>query len=275
MLALARRCFPLIAAIAVVSTSACRLKDGEPLTLGEAQQALDEASLSNQASMVVNGTIEISTNFTIGGAVESAAEELRDFIGTQLPCAEITLIDATLTVEYGAKEGNCTYRGHSYSGTHSITVARNDDGDVEVDHEWTDLSNGIVSVSGTADVTWSLVNESRQVSHELTWTRLRDGKSGTGSGTRTYTVLEGGLWSGLMVDGYGSWDGDSGEWDLAIDEVEFRWVDPVPQSGTFNLSTPFGKDLTMTFERVDEATIAVIISSGDQEFTIEVRSVDL
>jgi hypothetical protein len=224
--------------------------------------------------MVVNGTIEISTNFTIGQAVEAAAEELRDFITTQLPCAEITLIDATLTVEYGAKEGNCTYRGHSYSGTHTMTVARNDEGDVEVEHEWVDLSNGAISVSGTASATWSWLDESRHVSHELTWTRLRDGRTGTGSGERTYTLLDGGLLDGVMVDGWGAWEGRSGEWDLSIDQVELRWIDPVPQSGTFNLSTPFGKDVTMTFERLDQDTIEVVVGSGSQEFTIEVTSLD-
>lgn len=275
MLTVARRALPVALLLASVSVSGCRLRDDQPLTLGEARQALDEASLSTEASMVVNGTIEISTNFTIGSAVEEAAEELRDFIGSQLPCAEITLVDATLTVEYGAKPGNCTYRGHSYSGTHIVTVAHNDEGDVEVDHEWIELSNGVVSVSGTADVTWSFVDETRQVSHELTWTRLSDGRTGTGSGDRSYTVLEGGLFEGVMVDGWGSWEGDSGEWDLAIDEVELRWIDPVPQSGTFDLATPFGKDVTMTFERVDETTIAVVVSSGQQEHTIEVTSLEL
>ena len=63
---------------------------------------------------------------------------------------EIVLEDNTLTVEYGARPGNCVYRGHEYSGTHSITVARNDEGDVEVEHEWVELSNGVVSVSGNA-----------------------------------------------------------------------------------------------------------------------------
>ncbi|MBW2523749.1 MAG: hypothetical protein JRI23_06215 [Deltaproteobacteria bacterium] len=275
MSALVRRLFPLIAAIAVLCSSGCRLRDGEPLTLGEAREALEEASLSNQASMLANGTIEISTNFTIGQAVERAAEEIHDFITTQLPCAEITLIDATLTVEYGAKPGNCTYRGHSYTGTHIMTVAFSDDGAVEIDHEWDDLSNGVLSVSGTANVTWSWVEDSRRVVHELTWTRLRDGRTGTGSGDWTYTLLDGGLLDGVMVDGWAGWDGTSGEWDLAIDQVELRWIDPVPQSGAFHLSTPFGKDVTMTFERVDEDTIAVIIGSGSKEFTIEVTSLDL
>jgi hypothetical protein len=223
--------------------------------------------------MVVNGTIEISTNFTIGQAVEAAAEELGNFIVSQLPCAEITLDGATLTVEYGALPGNCTYRGHEYSGTHTITVQRNDDGDVQVDHEWIELSNGVVSVSGTANVTWSFVNGTRHVVHELIWTRLKDGRTGTGSGDRVQSVLEGGLAEGIQIDGSRTWEGDSGRWDLAINSVQVRWVDPVPQSGTYSLATPFKKTVSMTFERLDEDTIEVTLKSGDKEFKIKVNSI--
>ena len=33
---------------------------------------------------------------------------------------------ATLTVEYGVNAGNCSYRGHEFTGTHSVTVETND-----------------------------------------------------------------------------------------------------------------------------------------------------
>ncbi len=53
---------------------------------------------------------------------EAAADELKDFIETQLSCAEITVVSASL-------------------------------GNLVVDHEWEDLSNGRISVTGTATVT--------------------------------------------------------------------------------------------------------------------------
>ena len=56
--------------------------------------------------------------------MEQAAQELQDFIASQLPCAEITREQNTLVVAYGAHPGNCTYRGQTYSGTHAITVER-------------------------------------------------------------------------------------------------------------------------------------------------------
>src|SRR4051812_5773245 len=130
-----------------------------PMTLGEAHEALDESTVESQASSLTTSSVEISTNFTIGMAVEEAATELKTFIGTQLPCADITLVKATLTVKYGVKAGNCVYNGHKFSGTHSITVSKNEDDQVLVDHTWTDLSNGVVKVTGSAHVTWDLMEQ--------------------------------------------------------------------------------------------------------------------
>jgi hypothetical protein len=155
------------------------------LTAGEALQAIEELSLESQALTVSSGTIELTTSFTIGQAVEAAAEELREFIETQLPCAEIALEGAALSIEYGANPGDCTYHGQTYSGTHSIEIVSAAEGDVVVHHEWTALSNGKVEVTGAADVTWSTAEGTRHVAHELDWTRLADGFAVTGSGDRT------------------------------------------------------------------------------------------
>ena len=38
--------------------------------------------------------------------------------------AEIALVDATLSVTYGAKPGNCAYRGNEFSGQHVVKVAK-------------------------------------------------------------------------------------------------------------------------------------------------------
>lgn len=255
-----------------LALTGCPKEDTEdPLTLAEAAEALEESALADQAISVVNGTVEISTEFTIGQAVEAAAAELQAFIESQLPCAEITLSKATLSIEYGANPGNCTYNGHTYSGTHTVTVSRNDEGDVQVNHAWDSLSNTVVSVSGSAEVTWSLKQGSRNVVHELTWTRLSDGRQGTGSGNRTQTALDGNILTGIEVDGVRTWVGQSGTWETSINNVEMRWIDPVPQSGSYSLATPFGKSLSMAFERVDEDTIKVTLSSGNRSFSFNVN----
>jgi len=62
---------------------------------------------------------------------------------------------------------------------------------------------------------------------------------------------------------------------LDIDGIEARWIDPVPQAGSFYLTTPAKKEVTMSFVRVDEGTIAVTVKSGDKELTINVTSFGL
>jgi hypothetical protein len=249
-------------------------KAQEELTTAEASQALEEAKVSGEASNLTASSIEISTSFTIGQAVEKAAGEIRDFIAAELPCAKIDLAGSTLSIEYGALPGDCSYKGLTYSGKHTISVAKNDSGDVEVNHVWTDLSNSRVKVSGTATVTWSLEEKSRHVVHDLEWTRIADGMTATGTGDRTQTALEGGLVEGIQIDGSRSWESAKGKWDLGITGVQIRWVDPVPQAGSYTLMTPAGKALTMTFSRVDDATIKVTIKNGEKSFDFDVKRAD-
>jgi hypothetical protein len=259
-------------ALLPLTLTACPRENDEALTSGEAQQALEESQLSAEAENLSGSTVEISTNFTIGQAVETAAQELRTFIVTQLPCAEVSVSAGTLSVTYGALPGVCTYHGQTYSGTHTITVQRNDAGDVLVHHAWDALANQRVSVTGTADVTWSLAQGSRRVQHELAWTRLSDGRTGTGSGDRTQTALPGGIAEGIEVNGSRTWEGARGTWDLGISGVQMRWVDPVPQAGTYTLGTPAGKSITLAFERQDGDTIRVSVSRGNRSFYFDVTS---
>lgn len=262
----------LVASSFVAVLAGCpKDKADGPMTQGEAAEALEESTLSSQAAALTTSSIEVGTTFTIGKAVKDAAAELRTFIETQLPCAEITLADATLTVEYGKKAGNCTYKGHTFTGTHAIKVAKNDDA-IEVDHEWKDLSNGVVKVTGTAQVTWDVGDQTRHVVHDLTWTRLRDGRTGRGTGDRTQRPLAGGLAEGIQVDGDRSWTGSAGRWDLVIEGVQMRWQDPVPQAGTYRLASPKGRSLALSFTRIDEDSIQVSLSSGDKEFKFVVNA---
>jgi hypothetical protein len=258
----------VLAFCAVVCASGCRLS---PLTSDEAQRALEESSIDSQAAALTSASVEVSTDFTIGEAAERAAEQIRDFVQSQLPCAEITLQEATLRIEYGARAGNCVFRGHTFAGVHSVHVERNLEHDVVVTHTWEDFNNGRISVTGDATVTWNRDEPSRHVVHELTWTRLSDGRMGVGSGDRTQRPLAGGLVEGFEVDGQRAWEGEQGRWDLDINHIEMRWTDPVPQAGSWVLETPFDKTITLEFERIDEDTIAVTASGEDRSIELKVN----
>jgi len=261
-----------IIAIATVALAGCE----EALTAREALQTVEELSLESQAITVSNGTIELTTSFTIGQAVEAAAEELEEFIASQLPCAEITLEGATLSIVYGALPGECTYHGQTYSGSHTIEIVSADEGEVVVHHAWTELSNGKLEVTGTADVTWSTAEGTRHVIHELHWTRLADGFAVTGSGDRTQAALDGDIFVGMTVEGGREWTSERGDWELDIEGVELRWEDPVPQAGEYEITTPFEskrgekKTASVSFERKDEDTIRVTVESGKKSFEFDV-----
>jgi hypothetical protein len=240
--------------------TACPRDREEPLTLDEATQALQESTAASEAEGLTSSSVDIGTNFTIGQGVANAGAELKAFIQAQLPCAEVTLDAATLTVEYGNLAGNCSYRGRTFSGTTMVTVSKNDAGQVIVDHEWIDLSNGLVSVSGTAEVTWDAQAKTRHVVHDTTWTHLQSGRTAHGSGDRVQAALGGDIGQGIQVDGNRSWDGQRGSYELAIDGVQMRWSDPVPQAGSYTLTTPFDKTVSLGFGRVDEDTIRVTVT---------------
>lgn len=243
----------------------------ERLTAEEARVAAIEAALSSQAEGLTAGSLELATDFTVGEAVESAAEQIRDFVAAELPCAEVTVSAGRVDLEYGALPGDCSYHGQTYQGHHSITVSRNDEDDVVVEHEWTDFSNGELSVSGEATVTWSRDAPSRRVVHELEWTRLADGWTGVGTGDRVQRPLDGDLATGIVVDGTRRWVGEKGTWELSINAVELRWEDPVPQAGSYSLATPYDKTVTVAFERVDDDTIEItVVGSGGREFHFDV-----
>jgi hypothetical protein len=263
--------FLVASAFAAALMGCPKEKADGPMTQAEANDALEESKVESQASALTTNSVEISTNFTIGKAVNEAATELKTFIQTQLPCADITVADATLTVTYGAKPGNCLYRGHKFSGQHIVKVTKNDDV-IEVDHEWKELSNGVVKVTGKAHVEWDFDAKERRVEHDLTWTRIADGRTGRGTGNRTQKPLAGGLTEGIQVDGSRSWTGPKGKWDLAIEGVQMRWQDPVPQAGTYRLASPKGRSLTLSFKRIDADTIEVTMRNDTKEFKFNVNS---
>lgn len=243
---------------------------GDEVTSQEAQEIVEETALASQASSVAEGSIELTTSFTLGGAVENAAEEIVDFVKTELPCAEVSREGATVSITYGANGDTCTWHGAKLTGTHTVTIERAENDDVLVHHAWDHVSNGRVSVDGSADVTWSAADKSRHVVHELTWTRLSDGRTGTGSGDRLQSPLDGSWTNGIDVDGSRTWKGDAGTWTLAIHQVEWRWIDPVPESGSYVVTTPAGKQITLEFERTSETKVHVTVDGTRRDFEFDV-----
>lgn len=244
----------------------------EELTYSEAQQALEETVASTKSEVVATEIITLTTSFTIGQAVEDAAEELRSFVASQVPCSTVTLENATVTIDFGTLDDACTFNGHTYAGVASVHIERNDMGDVVVSHEWADLTNGDVTLDGGATVTWSFDDGTRHVAHDAVWSDGKRSVHATGDRTQRLIDPELGLAGGIQIDGARTWDASGKVWDLQIEGVQMRGQDPVPQAGQYTLTTPEDKEMGILFERIDEDTIRVTFTGLKKEHVFEVNS---
>ena len=60
--------------------------------------------------------------------------------------------------------------------------------------------------------------------------------------------------------------------DGTVQGVQVRWIDPVPQAGTYRLASPKNRSLELSFARVDVDTIAVTLKNDTKSFTFNVNS---
>lgn len=238
----------------------------------EALEAVGEAAFSTRGESLTEDIIEISTDFTIGEAVEDAAAELAAWLESQIDCSTVTLDGPTITVDFGTLDDQCIYNSHTYAGLWAVTIQSNLVDEVVVDHEWTALTDGEVTLDGTAQVTWSSSAHSRHVVHDVTW--VDEDGTVEASGDRLQELIDPveGISAGIVVNGDRDWNSGTGEWSLDIDAVEMRGMDPVPQAGVYTLTTPALKVATLTFTRLDANTIECVLASGSDSWTFEISS---
>lgn len=248
---------PLLLAVATLAApltlTGC---EPPPMTASEQVEAVGLAVETARMDAATDDIIEITTSFTLGQALEDAAEELRAFWESQAPCATVTRELGVVTVDFGTSDG-CTWNGRSWTGQASLELVSVEAGEARLSHTWTNLSNGVGSLDGGADVVWSATDASRTVSVDAIWT----GPDHTleVSSDRTIARLDPGgpIGTGIVIDGVRDWTLDGQTWTQTIDGVEMRAQDPAPQAGSYELVNPMGRMLRLSFERVDEDTIRV------------------
>ena len=245
----------------------------DELTWEEAKAALEEGASAGRVETFTGGVVEISTGFTLGQAAEDAAEELRGFLESQVPCSTVTRSGFTVTMDFGTLDDQCTWNGRTYAGVTRMTLRSVEDGQAVVEHEWVGMTDGLITLDGGAEVTWDGVARTRQVVHEVRWTD-ETGAVREGSGDRIQRLLDEdqGLQGGIQVDGERSWTGPTGDYLLDIAAVEMRPQDPVPQEGEYQLTIPSGKTATLAFHRLDADTIEVVLSGGRQDHVWHITS---
>jgi len=261
---------PFIACLAL--TTGCF---GDYLTAAEMRSAVNESVESGQVESVENGVIEITTDFQIGDAVEAVAEHIREVVAM---CADTTVEvsdEVTILLDFGSAAAPCIFdERRRYSGQVELVISHGD-GAVTVDHTYIDLSNGTYTLEGDKKVTWSGGEGGsvvREVDSGVDW----DGPNGhvdhESQRTMTFEDFLGGWTQEIRIDGSRDWTRDDEDWNLDIDEVELRLVDPVPQSGAYTLTIPSGKEAGLSFERIDEDTIEVTVTGGRRDHVFRVTS---
>lgn len=265
----------MIIGASLVAGVGCAFEGSDEMTYGEALEALQATVDSGKGEALVSEPIEITTQFTLGQAAADAAQELRDWVASQLPCAELSLDGASLTMDLGTLDDACTYQGKTYAGVIVLEVVSADADAVLVRHTWSSLTDGALTADGSADVTWTQDTATeRHVAHEIVWTddtgRVIDAR---GDRTQRYLDESLGIWGGFGESGTRDWtDSETGEWSLDIDGIEVRWQDPVPQAGLYTLLNPDGKTLTMLFERLDDDTIRVTMTGTRDDLVFDVSA---
>jgi hypothetical protein len=263
--------FRYVSLLSIAISAGCGA--GDALTWEEARVAVEQAAISGEGEAMVSEVIEISTDFTLGEAAQAAAAELAAWLESQIACSQVAVDGATITIDFGTLDDACVYNGHTYAGVAAVTIDSAAEGAVQVTHEWTQLTNGTITLDGGAIVTWTGEEDGlgRHVEHDLTWTR-DDGTLVAATGDRQQVLLqyEEGLGFGLRIDGHRDWTYDDQQWQLDIDGVEMWGLDPVPHEGTYSLTNPDGKEVSLTFVRLDDDTIEVTLSGLRRDFVFNV-----
>lgn len=250
--------------LACALVPACEI---ETVGATELRMAVDDVVATGQANSLEDGIVEITTSFTIGDGLLQVAQTVRSFVESQIPCSTVSSPDEhTLVIDFGTLDDACTFDGRTYAGV--VTVAFEPGADsVVIHHEYDGVTDGRATLDGTAEVTWT--EGSRHIVTSFDFTGPRGSFSATSDRTQTRI---GAIGEGITVEGERDWHGPNGDLHLDIEDVEIRAVDPVPQDGSYALTLPSGKQLTMTFERIDADTIEVRVEGGRRDRIFRVSS---
>jgi hypothetical protein len=243
-----------------------------------AELALREAALTSQLDAMIADVADRNSRFDIGQGFENAAEQLKLQLNQELPCASVTRQGSTLSIVYAAEQvpwddalsATCSSHGRTLAGQHTVRVMRNADNEVGVHHEFNAFRDTRLSLSGSADVTWSRTSPSRRVVHALSFVVLSDenmGETGESHGDSTQQTLD----DGVRINGLRDWHSSRGVYELDMQAIDQRFADSVPQFGAYALTLPTDDALTLAFSRIDTDTIRVAVQGAQQDLSFVVR----
>jgi len=264
-------------AAALQLVAACsNAADGGRASVESAELAVQESALTAQLDGLIADAADRNSRFDIGQGLDNAAEQLKLQLNAELPCAAVTRQGSELNIFYaaqpldGAAGSDCSWRGRALAGQHSVRVMRNADNEVGVHHEFTDFRDDKLSLSGSADVTWSRISKSRRVVHTVTFAALSGASAGvTGESTGDSTQIT--LADGVRINGLREWHSSRGLYSLDMQAIEQRFTDSVPELGAYALTLPSDDALILAFGRIDTDNILVTVQGAQRDLSFVVR----
>lgn len=256
----------LALAPALLALAAC---DQAPASREELREAVVEVADLGEGLGTQDDIIELTTSFTLGQGVQTAAEEIRDFVHSQVPCSTVTVEPGRVSIDFGELGDACVYRGRTYAGVVTVDVELPGDG-AHVTHTYEGFTGGRVTMDGTADVTWN--DGERHIVGDWTFTSDERTVEVDSDRTQIFRRCDDVDAVCVSVTGDRHWTSPRGEWDMTIEDVEARSIDPVPEAGIYTVVNPEGREIGMSFSRVDDDTIQVDITGGRRDITFQVTA---
>jgi hypothetical protein len=260
------RLAPLALATALVPVAAC-----QPMAASQAElrAALVEVAGLGAGMGAQDDVIELTTSFTLGQGVQAAAEELRDFVASQVPCSTVTVQPGAVSIDFGERGDACVWRGRTYAGVVTVGIELAGQG-ARVTHTYEGFTGGRVTMDGTAVVDWS--DAVRHIVTDMTFATSDDTIAVKSDRTQSFSRCAGVEAVCVAVEGERHWQSARGEWDMTIEGVEARSIDPVPQAGSYTVIDPEGREIVMRFARLDDDTIRVEVEGGRRPLVFEVTA---
>ena len=258
-------------AAALQLAAACsNAADNGGASVESAEIAVQESALTAQLDALIADVADRNSRFDIGQSLETAAAQLELQLNQELPCAAVTRQGSMLNIFYDAAGSGCFWHGRPLAGQHTVRVVRNADNEVGVHHDFTDFRDSTLSMSGSADVTWSRISRSRRVLHTVTFAALSGasaGVTGESNGDSTQVTLT----DGVRINGLREWQSSRGAYSLDMQAIEQRFTDSVPQLGAYELTLPTDDALILAFGRIDTDNILVTVQGAQRELSFVLR----
>lgn len=235
----------------------------------EMREALVEIAELGDGFGTQDDIIELTTSFTLGQGVEAAAEEIRAFVASQVPCSTVTVEPGQVSIDFGDLSDACVYRGRTYAGVVTVSVELTGDG-AHVTHLYEGFTGGRVIMDGTADVHWN--DGTRHIVTDFDFTRDERTTEVDSDRTQTFSACPDADAVCVHIEGDRHWVNERGEWDMTIEDIQARSIDPVPESGRYTVVNPDDREIGLSFSRVDGNTIRVTLSGGRRDFTLDVTA---